>query len=239
MRLRAGTLVEVRPAPEILATLDADGTLDGLPFMPEMLEYCGRRLLVHRVAHKTCDTITKTGGRRMRDAVHLEGIRCDGSAHGGCQAACLIFWKSAWLRRVDGTPAEGLEVSAHPPDEVLRRLPVTRDGESGDAEPRYVCQATELLRATTALRWWDPRQYVRDLTSGNASVWEFVRVIAIAAFNVLQRKRGGRTYPFTPAPTARRTPPTRLDLAPGELVRIKPSEEIAATLDTEIGRAHV
>ena len=35
--LRKGDLVEVRSEEEILRTLDADGKLDGLPFMPEML----------------------------------------------------------------------------------------------------------------------------------------------------------------------------------------------------------
>ena len=43
---------------------------------------------------------------RMRNAVHLEGLRCDGQAHGGCQAGCLLYWKEAWLRRV---PSDGRE----------------------------------------------------------------------------------------------------------------------------------
>jgi hypothetical protein len=34
---RPGDLVEVKTPDEILATLDADGTLDRLPFMPEMV----------------------------------------------------------------------------------------------------------------------------------------------------------------------------------------------------------
>ena len=63
------------------------------------LAFCGRRMRVAKVAHKTCDNIKKTGGRRMRNAVHLEGARCDGAAHGGCQADCVFFWKEAWLRR--------------------------------------------------------------------------------------------------------------------------------------------
>jgi hypothetical protein len=71
LNLHAGELVEVRSEPEILATLDAEGRLDGLPFMPEMLQYCGQRFRVFKSAHKTCDTIEKTGGRRMRNAVHL------------------------------------------------------------------------------------------------------------------------------------------------------------------------
>jgi len=92
--------VEVLSEEEILRTLDAKGRLDALPFMPEMLQYCGKRFRVYKRADKTCDTIDNAGSRRMRGAVHLEDLRCDGAAHGGCQARCLIFWKEAWLRRV-------------------------------------------------------------------------------------------------------------------------------------------
>src|SRR5205823_5514963 len=56
-RPRAGDWVEVKSAEEILATLDEQGRLDGLPFMPEMLQYCGKRLQVFKSAHKSCDTI--------------------------------------------------------------------------------------------------------------------------------------------------------------------------------------
>src|SRR5262245_10983550 len=101
---RVGQWVEIRPAGEILDTLDQDGALDGLPFMPEMLQYCGRRFQVYKSAHKTCDTIGDWAIRTMNDAVHLE-LRCDGSAHGGCQAGCLLFWKTAWLKPVDGQAA--------------------------------------------------------------------------------------------------------------------------------------
>ena len=37
----------------------------------------------------------------MKDSVHLEGVRCDGSGHDGCEACCLIFWKEAWLKRAE------------------------------------------------------------------------------------------------------------------------------------------
>ena len=87
--LRIGEVVEVRSEEEILATLDENGELDGLPFMPEMLAWCGRRVRVHKLALKLCDTIDWTGIYRMRDAVHLEASRCDGQAHGGCQAGCM------------------------------------------------------------------------------------------------------------------------------------------------------
>lgn len=101
--LRAGDWVIVKSKESILATLDENARLDGLPFQPEMLAFCGSRLRVAKVAHKTCDNIQKTGGRRMTDAVHLDAARCDGSAHGGCQADCVFFWKEAWLDRVGGS----------------------------------------------------------------------------------------------------------------------------------------
>ena len=63
--LVAGDLVEVRSAEEILATLDEHGNLEGLPFMPEMLAYCGKQMRVDKVAHKTCDTVRPVRGRTM------------------------------------------------------------------------------------------------------------------------------------------------------------------------------
>ena len=92
-------MVEVRSKEGILKTLDRKGQLNGLPFMPQMFEFCGRRLRVYKRAHKTCDTVKTYKGRWMDSAVHLEGIRCDRQAYGGCQAACLIYWKEAWLKR--------------------------------------------------------------------------------------------------------------------------------------------
>ena len=100
-----GEWVQVRTKEEILSTLDANGRLDELPFMPEMLQYCGTKMQVGKRAHKTCDPALGIGGRKMANTVHLENIRCNGSAHDGCEAGCLIFWKEAWLRRVDGEPA--------------------------------------------------------------------------------------------------------------------------------------
>ena len=73
-----------------------------MPFMPEMLRHAGKRFTVSRRVDKICDTVTATGSRRMHDTVYLEDLRCDGSAHGGCQAGCKLYWKEAWLRRVDG-----------------------------------------------------------------------------------------------------------------------------------------
>jgi hypothetical protein len=45
-RLYRDDLVEVKAPDEILQTLDANGALDHLPFMPEMIQFCGRRFRV-------------------------------------------------------------------------------------------------------------------------------------------------------------------------------------------------
>lgn len=178
MSLRAGDWVEVRSQSEILATLDEGGRLDSLPFMPEMLQYCGRRFRVWKRAHKTCDTATHTGGRRMSAAVHLEELRCDGSAHRGCDSACLLFWKEAWLRPIAGPDAPSARSDSRPTpgsgglaatgcSERQLLAATTRSGDGDGQEPLYRCQATDLPSATTLLKWWDIRQYVEDYTSGN------------------------------------------------------------------------
>src|SRR4051812_8784655 len=105
-RLRVRDWVEVRSEGEILRTLDDRGQLDGLPFMPEMLQFCGQNFQVYKRAHKTCDTVFPVRGRKLQRTVHLD-TRCDGSAHGGCQAGCLIFWREAWLKPL---PREGADI---------------------------------------------------------------------------------------------------------------------------------
>src|SRR5215470_15687707 len=91
LELRAGEWVQVRTKEEILSTLDANGRLDELPFMPEMLGYCGTTMRAGRRSHKTCDPAIGIGGRKMANTVHLENVRCNGSAHDGCEAGCLVF----------------------------------------------------------------------------------------------------------------------------------------------------
>src|SRR5262247_2520271 len=140
-KLSVGDWVEVRSKEEILRTLESNGELDGMPFMPEMFAFCGKRFQVYKRAHKTCDTVFPVRGRRVPRAVHLE-TRCDGQAHGGCQAGCLIFWKEAWLKKVGAefpdaaTTDEGAKCS-----ESQVWSGVRARGSCSEA-PRYVCQAT-------------------------------------------------------------------------------------------------
>jgi hypothetical protein len=245
--LRVGELVEVRSQEEILATLDDNGELDSLPFMPEMLEYCGGRFTVYKVAHKLCDTMTWSGMRRMRDAVHLAGVRCEGQAHGGCQTACLIYWKEAWLRRADWATADGASSPARrpePPRLTVGDLHARSRKPSSNGEELFSCQATELLRAAPEpLPLRHLGQYAWDIRSGNVGILAVVRAFLAGLLNrlqsvstrVLPRRlwlRGGLRWGFVEG-SLTKTPTGHTDLQPGELVRIKPKGEIMRTLSKD------
>jgi hypothetical protein len=236
-RYRAGQLVRVRRADEIAATLDQEGTLDGLPFMPEMTRFCGGTFEVRRSAHKTCAYLE--GIRRMDAAVHLEGLLCDGSAHGGCQSRCSFFWKDAWLEPVVdgvrvGEPGDTRELDRKAVRSVLVR---GRDPAAGT----YSCQGTEVLPATEPLPFWSPRQYWDDVRSGNTTLGAVLRGLPVIVFNKFQyvsrrllparlRIHGGRLFP-TVVGTRAETPDVRLGIQPGECVDIRSHGEILDTLD--------
>ncbi|NVN87183.1 MAG: hypothetical protein HXX15_13970 [Rhodopseudomonas sp.] len=257
--LRADEWVQVRTAEEIFGTLDGDGRLDALPFMPEMLPYCGKTMRVGKRAHKTCDPSLGVGGRKMARTVHLENIRCNGSAHDQCEAGCLIFWKEAWLKRVDPqAAADGASSRIAEPSGRIRSVEdALRSGvkippAAGETEPTYVCQNTQIKFATQPLKWWDIRQYWEDYTSGNVrlsqlangllySLWRTVAEAGIGlgsamrwSYDRFQRAVGGSPYPVRPFGVPKGTPVPRaqLDLKQGEIVRVKPFEEILPTLDS-------
>lgn len=241
--LRVGDRVRVKSRDEILATLDEGGRVDGLPFMPEMLAFAGGTFVVDAVVHRTCDTVKTSGTsgttRGMARTVHLEGLRCDGSGHGGCQARCLLYWKEEWLEPVP--PGETPVSVRLEPAEVPAVLAnaTLREGSTAD-EPLYSCQATELLGAS---HFVSPRKlgpWVDDVRSGNARLRTAVASAAVLVFNKWQRLstrlprplriQDGRSWPsYVPTGEKRTYPP--LDLQPGELVEVKSKAEIEATLN--------
>ena len=243
--LRPGDLVVVRDAAEIRATLDDRGKLDELPFMPEMLAYCGHIFTVDRRIDKINDWIAGNDIRRMTNVVTLVDLRCSGAEHGGCQAACHILWNERWLRRVLNVhrasgmapalvarvdPREGTLVSA----EFSALLTVAarrKSGGQGATTGKYVCQITELTRASTAMSKWDIRQDLRPLLSGNIDLAGFLVAMLTSAFNAAQSLRGGVPYPVAaPQLDSGPTPVARLNLQPGEEVRVRSKHEIGLTL---------
>jgi hypothetical protein len=256
LNLRSGEWVVVKSKEQILATLDANGRLDEMPFMPEMLRYCGKRMRVSKRAHKTCDPAIGIEGRRLESAVHLENVRCDGSAHDGCEAGCLIFWKENWLKRTDAVSEDGTVPASGPPAQFTEEAlwaGVKVPPGSGESEPTYICQNTQVKFATTALRWWDLRQYVEDYTSGNVNLvalatgllyttWRTLSEAGIGVgtamrwvYDTFQRAVGGSPYPLRPygVPDGVQTPKAELNLKVGEFVRVKPHAEILKTLDAK------
>ncbi|MBI3475581.1 MAG: hypothetical protein HY010_07595 [Acidobacteria bacterium] len=264
-KLSVGDWVEVRSKEEILSTLDHRGCLDGTPFMPEMFQFCGQRFQVYKRAHKTCDYSTPYPfhTRRLEETVHLE-TRCDGSGHGGCQAGCLLFWKHAWLKPVDGQRSastaflkasilqDSLPENARVGCTESRLLANTVVPGSEASGLTYVCQATQVPQATKPLSWWDVRQYLEDYWSGNVSVRRLVSALIYSSYFHLSQAGiglgppmrwfydkvnplwGGSLFPRKPGliPEGNATPTIKLDLQPGELVRVKSHEEILKTVDS-------
>lgn len=251
-KIRARDRVVVRSKEEILATLDENGALDGMPFMPEMFQYCGQELAVGAVAHKTCDTAMRTRGRKLDRTVHLDGVRCDGRAHGGCDAECLIFWKEEWLRPVSAEAGKaGPQASLPRPRCTEARVgQLARAQESVSGSPRYRCQATELFAASRPLPWWNVHQFFLDVVTGNERLGDVLRILLLnaiyrlrllpAGFRVwsalyerVHHALTGRAGPFVlgTISVGQPTPVATCDLRSGEMVRIKPAAEIAATLN--------
>ncbi len=244
-QVRAGDLVEVRGEAEILATLAADGTLDGLPFMPEMLASCGRQLVVDNRADTSCFM----GGLRGMDAtVHLTAGRRDGSAHGGCQANCLLFWKEEWLRPVAPTEGDGPTSATREP--LARAGAVRSDLDRGTHQPgsptsgpdeRWSCQNTQLREASTRIPHWDLRHFVRDVRNGSVPARTVLRYLLPyltgtyqgVTSNRLPRWlliRGGARLPAVHG-SLTKTPVLQLDLQPGEPVRVRTRQQIRQTVD--------
>jgi hypothetical protein len=264
MKACAGDWVEVLSTEDILRTLDQNGRLDGLPFMPQMFKYCGQRFRIYKHAYKTCDTVSgHYVGRSLQDGFHLN-LRCDGQAYGGCQAGCLIFWKSAWVKSVDG-PMQAQDMlkrvqspnqEAHsPPSCTETDVLAATKRQDADGDIRYSCQATELLNYTAPLKWWDARQYVDSYRSGNRTLLEicsgflylFYYYGALAfsdrwgrparwLYNRIQAITGGTPFPRLKGrvPVGQTAPRRDLGLQSGDLVRVKSYEEILATLDVRL-----
>lgn len=226
-RLRPGDLVQVKSPEEILRTLDENGSVDRLPFMPEMVELCGKTFRVARRVLKTCYYGETNGMRKFRgdDVVFLEGVRCSGADHDGCQKACMIFWREAWLRRVENVDMPSV---AQPDgtDQLRSRLKTLK------SPTKYFCQASEILNATTDLSRWDRIGKCSDeVRAGNCSALAMVGRVASWLFWRLRRKLFGHY----PRGNNQRTPADSLRLQAGEWVEVKPVASIAQTLDQ---RAH-
>ena len=203
-----------------------------VPFMPEMAAHVGRRHTVSRRVDKICDTVSATGSRRTHRTVYLEGLRCDGSGHDGCQAGCRIYWKDTWLRRVDGDserPDSGGGGTAE-----LGRLAgaATRTVRELDGErvEDWRCQATEALEFSVPLRTSNLAQYWRELRNSKFTPLRFIRLLARAVVMEVA-DRIGLLKPLPLHGQDGGAPSAELGLRPGDLVQVRSPDKIEATVD--------
>jgi hypothetical protein len=219
--------VAVRALAEILRTLDADGRLDGLPFMPEMAVHAGQRYVVSARLAKTCVEVpdVRFGAFKGEDVVVLDDLRCDGSSHDGCQKFCSLLWKAAWLQPLSE------EVTAK--SSVANRDVVEADeGQREELAPflrtrredgRYVCQSTELAASVTPLS-------LLERLSGMMADW---RAVSLGAARLVRRVSELVYWRLTRREIDRSSGP--LGLEPGRQVRVKPASEIIRSLDHKAG----
>jgi hypothetical protein len=213
-----GELVDIRPYPEIEATLDAKGALDGLCFMPEMVRHCGQRLRVTAVMDQICG-----GGPGMRKVagsplILLEDLRCDGAGHAECHRGCTLLWKPGWLR-----PASGGVLPESSSGNAPGPWPYPVKTPAG----AWFCQATELAQATVPFGGAAKILHaLDDVRRGHWTAGEFAAVyfekVGQKLSDLAQRPRGKLSGV---------TPVEVLGLEPGEWVQVKPLGEIALTLD--------
>jgi hypothetical protein len=227
--LKPGDLVEVRNADEIISSLDGDGKLDGLPFMPEMLAFCGRRLRVSRRADNTC---ALGQPRRIEATVHLEQLRCDGSSHRGCEAGCLFLWKEQWLRRATYSAEDHSQRAASADSTNAYRV---LSDFARKPDNTLMCQATELNSATCRVSLGSPPNYfgriARDFVSRKRNLND-LRNLAVyfRGKAILSVFKLWARAPWN-ADRYKKTPATPLGLQPGEVVRVRGVLEILRTLD--------
>jgi len=222
-KLRPGDLVQVRSPEEIAQTLDADGTLDGLPFMPEMVEFSGKTFHVARRVLKTCSYGSSSTMLAFNtdDVVILDAPRCSGVEHDGCPKMCVIFWREPWLRKLDRTVPQP---APDPKDiEALRARLKTKS-----CPARYFCQASELFAAGHQLSRKERfAKCIDEIRVGNCTPLQMVQRVSIWLFWRIRRVLLG---PYGKGAN-RSTPAASLNLQPGDWVQVKSMAEITATLN--------
>ncbi|MEM2143827.1 MAG: hypothetical protein QW279_00570 [Candidatus Jordarchaeaceae archaeon] len=224
--LQIGEFVEVRSINEILNTLNENNTLDGLPFTPEMLKYCGSKFKVLKLVDKI--NVEGVGMRQIKDTVILEGVTCNGEAHGGCNRTCLLFWKKAWLKKPPIESSKDQEFTQE--DALKKRNCATSKGQT------FSCQITNLINASSP-NFWDINQHLFDLTlrfngSKIAKLFKFIYSILSSSIFKVQHLLGIKKHANLNG-KLKRTPTSSLNLQPGEIVEVKGKEEIQATLDVK------
>jgi hypothetical protein len=238
-----GDWVRVKSLQQIQMTLDVDGTLDGLPMMPEMTKHCGERLRIVRFANQVCANVGTVKMRSLSGVVVLKVDRCDGQFHGGCAMGCDFLWKTQWLTADDAneesTPEGDLRVSTvagqhnvgHDFQQALIQLSAVDKCDGGNVvkgpKQYFRCQATELGAASRQTSAFNLEQYRVERQSNGTSLGRIGAFLASTVYRKVTRQNTNCGGP------CRRTPVSDLGLEIGDKVRVKSFQEIVKTLDAK------
>ncbi len=226
IKYKPGDIVEVLPPNEIMKTLDPQGTLNNMPFMPEMLKYCGVKFKVKHNINKTCVECLNPNNLivdEMRefiwdDVVLLEDLRCDGKYHGNCKINCMIFWRAEWLRK--SIEARTSSYTKKNDENVLLKKLITQHNNG-----KYFCQSTQLSSATIFIsRKKRLLKLIKETLTGRIKFTIAIKSIIKPKLREWKKNRyikGELT----------KTPTYSLNLQPGDLVEVKSLSEIIGTLD--------
>ncbi|MGQ9848380.1 MAG: hypothetical protein ACUVQP_12895, partial [Bacteroidales bacterium] len=170
--LKVNTKIRIKFPPEISKVLDENGCKDNLPFMPEMLQYCGKEFIISGKVEKTCvDNPTMYMAEFINNDVYfLDDLRCSGEFHDGCQRACKIFWKEDWLEIKENFDETSNDLTAS--DELIKNLKVKK------SDKVYFCQSTELRNATRPLSMKEKiKKLFCDYRNKNYSLIYIIKVL--------------------------------------------------------------
>ena len=133
----------------------------------------------------------------------------------------MVFWREAWLRKV--------ESAATPLKEDLAGIERLRARLKTSTEQKtYFCQASELAKITYSLsRLERVGKYFSGLRAGNFNTWQMAQGVGIWLFWKIHELFLG----IYMRGTNKSSPAESLNLQPGELVEVKSRDSIVATLN--------
>ena len=111
--VQPGDYVRVKSSAGIRATLDDHSCYEGLGYMGAIMDrYCGGVYQVLKRVDRFFDERTQRM-LKLKNTVILDRVYCEPEPDGeeriaGCNRMCFLFWKEAWLERLDSdaTPTE-------------------------------------------------------------------------------------------------------------------------------------
>jgi len=108
-----------------------------------------------------------------------------------------------------------------------------------DHDGQFFCQSSEILNASSPLPFWQPKQYLWDLTQNRVSLFEWAKSLLISVYNKVAHKGGFRSWGFVAGPGTQNGARVSLSLKKGDRVRVKSLAQIKETLDADGKHQHL